>query len=253
MMLPGLLTGVEQATKTGSKDVSAHSQTASSTSPTSYSIIGSIPPLPTAAPFSSTHTTTAPPPPTITPQPSSTSSSSRGTQEWKIIGVAVISFSVVAAVLLLSVCFDQWWGFIRDLLWKKKRKDDVEELIPDWEKASWEIRVGAEPHRYPSFLAKPSAALNPKVRAQHVWQEKDETHMGNIAGVGSGYVTTNNREETTGPLTQDSALGFLTPMPPALHTDFRDRQGTTSIDRKRDSRAVSQAFSDVDAYGGIAQ
>ncbi|KAL4253607.1 hypothetical protein ABKN59_003466 [Abortiporus biennis] len=108
------------------------------------------------------------------PAPSSSSESSNqsaSSKEWKIIGVAVVIFSSIAAVLLLSVFFDQWWKFIKDIgsnwrfsrkynrdLKKRKLGDGFEEeLVPDWEKASWEIRVGLQKLddcRYPSFTNK---------------------------------------------------------------------------------------------------
>ncbi|RPD82283.1 hypothetical protein L226DRAFT_528470 [Lentinus tigrinus ALCF2SS1-7] len=84
-----------------------------------------------------------------------------GTSEWKIIGVAVIAFSAVAAILLLAVFFDHWWRFLKDLF-GRKRRDDAEELVPDWEKAEWELRL-EDRQRYPSFTSLPSLpVVNPR-------------------------------------------------------------------------------------------
>ena len=86
------------------------------------------------------------------------STSGGGTSEWKIIGVAVIVFSAVAAILLLAVFFDHWWRFVKDLFWRKRRDSNAEELVPDWEKAEWELRL-EERQRYPSFTSLPSLPM----------------------------------------------------------------------------------------------
>lgn len=251
-----LFPGLEQATKTGSKESTAHAQTTtSSLAHTSYSVIGTVPPLPTYTPWSSNtatpSTTSAQTSPTATARSSPAQSITRGIQQWKIVGVAVIAFSVVAAILLLSVFFDQWWGFIRDLVWKKKRKDNFEEFLPDWRRASWEIKADEDTYnRYPSFAGPPR-----KERVKDPWIEKDDwTIINNVAGVGSG-LNPNVKQDPTPPLTQQSttpnwSLGFLTPVPPpaVLHNDFRDRE-TSPFDRRK-SRAVS-TYSDINPYAGI--
>lgn len=48
---------------------------------------------------------------------------------------------------------------MKDLFWKGKRRDDSEELVPDWKKASWDVRLGSDRHRYPSFASLPSETL----------------------------------------------------------------------------------------------
>ncbi|KAI0334108.1 hypothetical protein GY45DRAFT_1318994 [Cubamyces sp. BRFM 1775] len=141
-------------TKTKDKETSAPVLTG-----TAYSVIGTPPPI-------QPHTSTLPfsaatPPPTDSAAPASeaaaTSQASSGTSEWKIIGVAVIAFTTVAGILLLSVFFDQWWRFVRDLF-GRKRKETEEELVPDWEKADWDLRFGQDRQRYPSFGSLPSMA-----------------------------------------------------------------------------------------------
>ncbi|KAI0964196.1 hypothetical protein AcW1_001071 [Taiwanofungus camphoratus] len=92
---------------------------------------------------------------------SASGSSSDGPATWKIVGIAVIAFSTVALMIMATVFFDHWWRFVRDLVGRKRAKDGVEELIPDWEKASWEVRFGDDRHRYPSFASVPSGILAP--------------------------------------------------------------------------------------------
>ena len=132
---------------------------------TAYSVIGTIPPLAHSVPLASSHPQTAPEPPSPSTKPSaeaasaSSSSGGSGHSEWKIIGVAVIAFSAVAAILLLSVFFDHWWRFVRDLFWgRRRRRSTGEELVPDWEKAQWELR-GEGRQRYPSFTSLPSMPM----------------------------------------------------------------------------------------------
>ncbi|KAJ3537402.1 hypothetical protein NM688_g6697 [Phlebia brevispora] len=253
--LDGLLfPGIEQITKTSSKASTTHSQTSPSPSPTSNSVIGTPPPLPSYTPYSSKSpspsatSTSAYPTPTNRSQVAE--SASRGTLSWKIVGVAVISFTAVAAVLLLSVFFDQWWGFMRDLFWKKKDKDRFEEFIPDWEQASWEIKMDKDASdRYPSFAGPPK-----RTRVKDAWHEKYEWNTEpNVAGIGSGG-SSSSPQNTTPPERPPHpswSLGFVTPVPPppALHTDFRARE-RSSFERRK-SRVASTAYSDVDPYAGI--
>ena len=151
---------------------------------TSYSVIGTLPPVsyavqsshnpstpPSSVPSISSSSTTSPSP---TQQPSNSTASS-GTSEWKIIGVAVIAFSAVAAILLLAVFFDQWWRFVRDLVWRRRKQENEEELVPDWEKAQWELRLAKDPElaRYPSFASLPSSL--PSVPVVPVLQREPST------------------------------------------------------------------------------
>lgn len=130
-----------------------------------YSIIGTIPPVPSHSPW--TMSTTSQASATVqatstssTPSPSPSSSKPpSATKEWKIIGVAVIAFSTVAAILLLTVFFDSWTRFLKDLFGRRTNRDGDEELVPDWEKASWDVRLGPDRHRYPSFASLPSETL----------------------------------------------------------------------------------------------
>ncbi|KAI0354598.1 hypothetical protein OH77DRAFT_469433 [Trametes cingulata] len=131
---------------------------------TSYSVIGTLPPIHTpSAPYSNTipaaTSSSADSPPSTAAAAATGASANSGTSEWKIIGVAVIAFTTVAGILLLSVFFDQWWRFIRDLVWRRRKKETEEELVPDWEKAEWHLRFGQDRQRYPSFTSLPSVAM----------------------------------------------------------------------------------------------
>lgn len=213
----------------------SHQQTTTSTAGATHSLVESIPPLPSVTPASTRFPTSA------------SQGGSRGTQDWKVVGVAVIAFTTVAAILLLSVFFDQWWGFLRDLVWKKKHKEGTEELIPDWEKADWDMRLGGDRHRYPTIP--PPAAT-----------KQAQFNLDNVAGVGSGFNTENRCDATprsdnrlNSPWSR--GLGLLTPVPPAAQVGSRRTTGL----RRQDSNPFQQPrFSPpspalTDPYGGIAE
>ncbi|KAI0695611.1 hypothetical protein BC835DRAFT_1305936 [Cytidiella melzeri] len=251
-----------------SKDTSTQSRQQSTTSGTSSSPVINTP---TASLSSGTASSTNQPSSTIsniaastptatsTPPPAEEQTSSRGSQEWKVVGVAVIAFSSVAAILLLSVFFDHWWGFIRDLFWKKKRKDNVEELIPDWEAASWEIRVGGDRHRYPTI---PPAALTKEEEFGHS-KAHTLTSVENVAGIGSGRKVEGYSNITPRPEYQHGSpwtrgLG-LSPLPPVAQSHVQRPPGLPGHTlRRQDSNPFepkmnppSPAF--TDPYGGIAE
>ncbi|KAH9947127.1 hypothetical protein B0H21DRAFT_822199 [Amylocystis lapponica] len=147
-------------TSSGSAESPRSKDTASTTKAPSGSATSTSAPL-TPTPTASTPTSTPSPGLVVESAPSSSASAPPGGSSvstgtpWKIVGVAVIAFSVVAAILLASVFFDYWWGFVRDALGRRRAGGGVEELVPDWEKASWEVRFGDDRHRYPSFTAPP--------------------------------------------------------------------------------------------------
>ncbi|ESK92023.1 atp-binding cassette transporter [Moniliophthora roreri MCA 2997] len=77
-------------------------------------------------------------------------------KEWKIVGIAVISIASVVAVILLTVFFDSWWAFLRDVICRRKRNSDEykEDLVPDWSRQSWQVKLATEEgHRYPTTAA----------------------------------------------------------------------------------------------------
>lgn len=251
LSLPALLSSLESST---AKETSAGSRTQTTTGiPTASNALATstTQSTPSSASTASIQpTTTASPIVLPSPSPSKPSggqSISRGSQEWKLIGVAVIAFSTVAAILLLSVFFDQWWGFIRDLVWKKKRKDRYEEFIPDWEKASWEIKMNGEHDRYPTM---PSPTKNRAFERDHDQDmEKgfnDPFHAEYMTGVGSGFA---NRLPTPQPTYNVvNGLGILTPLPQA-HYPGHSPARAASLNRSRSQRHASVVM--TDPYGGI--
>ncbi|OSX67082.1 hypothetical protein POSPLADRAFT_1051236 [Postia placenta MAD-698-R-SB12] len=120
------------------------------------------------------------------------------TSTWKIIGVAVIAFSAVAAVLIAAVFFDHWWRFVRDVLGKRRVPDGTEELIPDWEKGSWEVRFGDDRHRYPSFTSFPSGAPGKsQLQREGSRKVKEWTATRRLSGGASGAGTVLSAAEKT--------------------------------------------------------
>lgn len=74
--------------------------------------------------------------------------------DWRVIGIAVIAVSAVGTMLLVVVFFDQWWGFLCDVCGRRRKWHGrgKEELVPDWERASWEFKVKDDTSpAYPSF------------------------------------------------------------------------------------------------------
>lgn len=76
--------------------------------------------------------------------------SDRDLQQWKVIGVGVIAISALGLAILAIVFFDRWSRFFRDVFCGKKKEAGKEDLIPDWDKRSWEFKLAAsDSHRYP--------------------------------------------------------------------------------------------------------
>ncbi|KAF8910129.1 hypothetical protein CPB84DRAFT_1842781 [Gymnopilus junonius] len=81
--------------------------------------------------------------------------------EWKVIGVAVITITLIGTLVLSVTFFDQWWGFLRAVLCGKRarRKRDAEmfgsggeDMVPDWNRRSWKFKLDSEyGHRYPDM------------------------------------------------------------------------------------------------------
>ncbi|KAK7465463.1 hypothetical protein VKT23_005440 [Stygiomarasmius scandens] len=70
--------------------------------------------------------------------------------QWKVIGVGVLTIASITAIVLLIIFFDSWWGLLCDLFGRKKHEEGVEDMVPDWEKRSWEFKLASEDgHRYP--------------------------------------------------------------------------------------------------------
>ncbi|KAI9462414.1 hypothetical protein BJY52DRAFT_1256792 [Lactarius psammicola] len=77
---------------------------------------------------------------------------------WRVVGIAVIAVTVVGTTILAVVFFDQWWNFLCDVCGRrtKRRKSGKEELVPDWERRSWEFRTEGNLPAYPSFGSPPA-------------------------------------------------------------------------------------------------
>jgi hypothetical protein len=82
--------------------------------------------------------------------------------DWRVIGIAVIAVSAVGAMILIVVFFDQWWGFLCDVCGRRRKwhGGGKEELVPDWERASWEFKVEDDTFpAYPSFVSTPAIQM----------------------------------------------------------------------------------------------
>ena len=64
--------------------------------------------------------------------------------EWKVIGIAVITITFITTVVLAITFFDSWWGFLRAIFLGDKRNGGDENLVPDWDKQSWEYNLSKE-------------------------------------------------------------------------------------------------------------
>ncbi|KZT08712.1 uncharacterized protein LAESUDRAFT_757427 [Laetiporus sulphureus 93-53] len=267
-------------TKTTTSPTSAASTTASSlTSHLTSSEASSQPSAITSPPPSSTVDSQA----HITSEPSTPQG---GTSSWKIIGVAVIAFAAVAGILIGAVFFDHWWKFIRDSCLKKRKNDELEEMVPDWEKASWEVRFGDDRHRYPSFASIPSTtsrAAGPLQR-QTSTETNDWTQSRRLSGGSHAYSTVLTPAErvvlSPGYLPPpDNAYLSVNPRPHAGdgNSDSLARNGSVNSTKSGTTMTNSQAlahpapppraypdntnpFADtskspsmVDAYGGIEE
>ncbi|KAI0274793.1 hypothetical protein BC834DRAFT_849611 [Gloeopeniophorella convolvens] len=101
-------------------------------------------------------------------------SSATASPDWRVIGIAVIAVSVIGTTILAVVFFDQWWGFLCDVLGGcKKRRRGSEELVPDWNRGSWDFKVEKLPS-YPSF-GTPQAQQVPEERSPYT-QSQEANH-----------------------------------------------------------------------------
>ncbi|PPQ69787.1 hypothetical protein CVT26_014175 [Gymnopilus dilepis] len=81
--------------------------------------------------------------------------------EWKVIGIAVMTITLIGTIVLSVTFFDQWWGFLRAVVCgrRARRKRDAEmfgmggeEMVPDWNRQSWKFKLDSEyGHRYPDM------------------------------------------------------------------------------------------------------
>ncbi|KAN0134870.1 hypothetical protein V8E53_007244 [Lactarius tabidus] len=112
--------------------------------------------------------------PTLRPSPAELPQRNVHANIWRVVGIAVIAISVVGTTILAVVFFDHWWRFLSDVCGrrKKQRESGKEELVPDWERRSWEFRIEDNLPAYPSFGSPPvrqtmeeaaSQTLSPRV------------------------------------------------------------------------------------------
>lgn len=156
-ILGGIVTSETKSSKTTSTIVIG----------TTHSIIGTLPIATmymesrTTSPSSTSASASASPSPSPSPATPSFSVGDTGeaarmppgeAAEWRVIGLVVICIGFVATAILSVVFFDSWWGFLRDLTCGKRRREGVEDMVPDWEKRSWEFKLASEDgHRYPTL------------------------------------------------------------------------------------------------------
>ena len=133
--------------------------TSTTTMGTTHSIIGTLPTTTTdaptkIAPSSSTSASSATPSSSVEATPEAARMPPGEAAEWKVIGLVVICIGFVATAILSIVFFDSWWGFLRDLACGKREREGVEDMVPDWEKRSWEFKLASEDgHRYPTLAS----------------------------------------------------------------------------------------------------
>ncbi|KAG6919005.1 hypothetical protein DXG01_009715 [Tephrocybe rancida] len=94
---------------------------------------------PTASSSSAEPTATAFSPPGATAETNAIPHSD--SKQWKIIGLVVICITFIAVATLTIVFFDAWWGFLRGLVCRRKYGQEREDMVPDWEKRSWEYKI----------------------------------------------------------------------------------------------------------------
>lgn len=119
------------------------------------------------------------------PTPAADSELSQGQAvDWRVIGIAVIAISAVGTMILLVVFFDQWWGFLCDVCGRRRRRrgGGKEELVPDWERGTWEYKVEVDNLNlpiYPSFGSPPAWRMQKgtATRAQQ-WKVKVDIDQG---------------------------------------------------------------------------
>jgi hypothetical protein len=85
------------------------------------------------------------------------SSASRPSSTWQIVGIAVTCLTVVGVIILSAAFFDQWSGFLRDVMCGKKTEGlGNEELLPPKKNWAYEIREGRMSNlRYPTQIFSP--------------------------------------------------------------------------------------------------
>jgi hypothetical protein len=200
------------------------------------------------------------------PPSSSPAELARGhTVDWHAIGIAVIVVSVVGTAILVIAFFDQWWGFLGDVCGRRQngRRDGKEELVPDWERGSWEFKVeDNNVPTYPSFGSPPAsrtqqgaAATHAQLRGGDMPVDQRSNHQGTLfdgltfppvpvfrenigmQGTTSGYVSPGWCQNQKQPPLRNCAVNGVTPYRPYHTPSESDTQWYTSLE---------------DAYDGLA-
>lgn len=62
-----------------------------------------------------------------------------------------MSVTLIGTIVLLIIFFDKWWAFVCAVFGFRKPRTGSEDLVPDWNRRSWEFKVAQEDgHRYPT-------------------------------------------------------------------------------------------------------
>lgn len=78
-----------------------------------------------------------------------TEHASADNKTWKIIGIVFIAILIIAIAITSSMFFDRWWKVAQEILCCKGQRDSgIEEFVPDWEKQTWEVKLGPEERDY---------------------------------------------------------------------------------------------------------
>lgn len=168
---------------------------------------------------------------------------------WRVVGIAVIAVSVVGTMILAVVFFDQWWGFLGDVCGrrKKQRKSGKEELVPDWERRSWEFRIEDTLPAYPSF-GSPPVRQTAEEAAFHTLSPRVHMHQPSPLSGGSNTPAqmlseNNQRTDMRGSPYRSSAGSSIRQLSPVMAQTSHYTLG----------RSDSQKTATLeDAYGGLA-
>lgn len=189
-----------------------------------------------------------------TSRPSPTELPQRNVQAniWRVVGIAVIAVSVVGTTILAVVFFDQWWGFLGDVCGRRKtqRKSGKEELVPDWERRSWEFRIEDTLPAYPSFGSPPvRQTAEEAAAASHMLSPRVHMHQPSPLSGGSNtppaQILSENGQRTgtrSSPYRSSAGSSVRQLSPVMVQTSHytlgrSDSQKTTTLE---------------DAYGGLA-
>ncbi|KAG2350733.1 hypothetical protein BDR05DRAFT_954840 [Suillus weaverae] len=78
-----------------------------------------------------------------------TENASADNKTWKIIGIVFIAILIIAIAITSSMFFDRWWKVAQEILCcKGQRESGIEQFVPDWEKPTWEVKLGPEERDY---------------------------------------------------------------------------------------------------------